>query len=519
MARLSSHWTPAVLVAVPALSWLGMTALGRADAAPEVAQTLMMVFVISTMAALAGVAMWFLFLARYRWRTKLVGSTVAVALVAGGVGAIRKLEFDAAMVPHAQFRWEKSAAQEFRDYAATAPKDPARADLTIRPGDSPAFRSTPSGLRPIKTLALAWKNPAGAGHGGMAVAGDSIITIEQRDAAEAVVCLNRDTGAVRWATTYPAEYATSEPMGGGGPRTTPAITPDGKVLTVGATGILTCLEGATGSILWQADTVKESGAALPIWAISGSPLVIGTQVVVHPGVDPANNTDQAVAAYDIATGKRLWAKGKHPAAYATPQLVTLAGVRQLVIFDADGVAGLNPASGEELWRTPWKGQLQTNAMQPLALPPVGEKARLFVSGEKTEGCAAFELVPGGSVWDIKRAWQNRAIASRFSSPVEVAGRIYGLSTGRLVCLDAATGKSKYDEIGFGAGQVLVGAGQLVITGESGELTVADANADDYSEVAKLKVFDARTWNMPALTDRQVFVRNHRGIACVTLGFE
>src|SRR5207253_303939 len=157
-------------------------------------------------------------------------------------------------------------------------------------------------------------------------------------------------------------------MGGDGPRATPAIA-DGDVYSLGATGELVCLDGKTGALHWKVNILEDNGAANLEWGMAGSPLVLGERLIVTPGVNEQNNVKKAVAAYDRKTGSKLWAAGEHKAGYSSPQRAELLGVEQVLVFDADGLAGIDPADGRELWRFPWKSAMDMNIAQPVVIAP------------------------------------------------------------------------------------------------------------------------------------------------------
>ena len=504
-------WIPLAALAVPVTLRLALFALTKTETAPELLFPLTMALQLAVVAAILVVILWFYLLSGFGRRTKLTAGLLALGGVAAGVASVRKLEFDGQMRPHPVFRWERSAAEKLADYRGGLPATGGELDATPRPGDSPAFRGpattgfTPGAVIPA-AYRVKWRHPAGGGHGGIAVSGDAVVTIEQRGDDEAVVCSDRETGDERWVQSYPAHFATSEPLGGGGPRTTPTIRA-GAAYSLGALGDLTCVNVRDGSLNWKVNALADSHAPPPMWALSGSPLVVGDRVIVNPG----GTAGQAVAAYDCVTGRRIWAAGDHPAAYASPILVTLCGVPQVVVFDADGLGAHDPATGAELWRHPWKSDMGMNSAQPV---PVGDTS-LFVSSEKSNGGALLSVAKTGDTWAVREVWKSRKLAARYSSPVAVGGHLYGLTDGRVVCLDAASGNLAWVDGGsFGNGQILTDGQRLAVSCESGEVAVLEANPTELVEISRLELFDARTWNTPALAGHELFVRNHREIACL-----
>ena len=86
--------------------------------------------------------------------------------------------------------------------------------------------------------------PIGAGWSGFAAVNGFAVTMEQRGPDELVTCYTIATGEVQWAHALTARHGTI--MGGVGPRATPTIHA-GRVYALGATGVLRCLDGATGA--------------------------------------------------------------------------------------------------------------------------------------------------------------------------------------------------------------------------------------------------------------------------------
>jgi outer membrane protein assembly factor BamB len=96
------------------------------------------------------------------------------------------------------------------------------------------------------------------------------------------------------------------------------------------------------------------------------------------------------------------------------------------------------------------------------------------------------------------------------------GHIFGLSEGRLTCLDVANGKAAWSEGMYGNGQLVLAGDVFVVTAESGKVALVAADPTEYRVLGTVPVFKDRTWNMPALAGNQLFVRNHREMACLEL---
>jgi outer membrane protein assembly factor BamB len=243
---------------------------------------------------------------------------------------------------------------------------------------------------------------------------------------------------------------------------------------------------------------------------------VGDLVVVNAGIDPEDNQEMALAAYDRNDGKRIWAKGDAKAGYSSPQLAELCGDRQVLLFDAGGLAGFDLMTGKELWRHEWKTYMDMNIIQPLVLPG----NRVFISSETSNGCALLQVNKSSAGFVAEEVWANNQMGSKYSNPVLVGDSIYGLSSGRLVCLEAETGERRWrGNKNYGHGQILAVGDKLVVTSEAGAVALVEASPKQFRELGRLEVFGDKTWNTAALAGNRLYLRNHIDMACVELPVE
>ena len=116
---------------------------------------------------------------------------------------------------------------------------------------------------------------------------------------------------------------------------------------LGATGIVNSLDAGSGAVIWTRNAASDTGAKLPGWGFASSPLVVDDLVIVA--------ASGRLAAYDLATGAPRWVKKEGGASYSSPQLLTIAGVPQIVFMNAAGATGIAPADGKVLWKHAWEG--------------------------------------------------------------------------------------------------------------------------------------------------------------------
>ncbi len=493
-------------------------------------------------ATLFACLLWWVFVSRFSWRTRLipVGVLAAVFLVLASVFRVDGSDGD--MVPVISYRWTPTAAETARDYwkqqtvtTAAAPAQPAVDDanpaaespppLVAGPDDWADFRGPQrDGVYRGSPVRLdwdqgspkeLWRHPVGLGWSSFAVLDDYAITLEQRDADEAVVCYSLKTGEPIWIHTDKARFTAVPVNGGDGPHTTPAIDGD-RTYSLGATGLLNCLQTRTGERIWSTDILKDAGggsepAANLEWGVSAAPLVVDDQVITIPG----GTAGRSVISYEKESGKQLWAGGKFPASYCGARVEELAGVRQLLIFHGAGISGFS-LDGKELWGFPWENFAKVNAAQPIKL---GESSLLIGSGYG-QGTTRLELTRTGDDWQVEQKWSSTRLKLKFNDAILVNGMIYGLDDGMLTTLDPETGKSKWKTRGFGYGQLLaVDEERFLVVSEEGDVVLVAADPKKFTELARFHAVDGTTWNHPVIARQRLLVRNGTTAVCYDLSPE
>jgi outer membrane protein assembly factor BamB len=357
----------------------------------------------------------------------------------------------------------------------------------------------PGGPKPI------WKQPVGGGYASFVIARGRAFTIEQRGPQEVVAAYDVLTGRELWTNAWTAAFR--ELMGGDGPRATPTWS-DGRVYALGAQGEFRAIEEATGRTVWRTNILEEGGAKNLQWGMSASPLIVDNTVVVLPG----GPNGKSVIAYDRMTGKPAWSAQGDQQAYSSPMLVTLAGVRQILVFSASRVMGLTAENGTVLWEYPWKTQFDINASQPLV---VGDN-RLFVSTGYGTGAAVIELTASGNGLTPREVWRNIRMKNQFSSSVLHENHVYGLDEAILACVDVGTGDLKWKGGRYGYGQVLLASGHLIVLTEDGNLALVQATPERHVEKVRFTVLEGKTWNHPAMSNGYLLVRNVAEMAAFDL---
>jgi len=260
-------------------------------------------------------------------------------------------------------------------------------------------------------------------------------------------------------------------------------------------------------LLWQRDISADAGSNAPEWGMSGSPLVVKDLVVVHPG-----GNGHSLAAYRADNGEPAWAGGNARAGYSSPQLVTLHGEMQWLIFNHEGLAGHALDDGKVLWSYPW-----TRAAQHVADPRVIGPDRLVVSSGYGAGADLVEVSRDTEgAWKTNRLWHSQRLKSKFASMVIREGFLYGLDDGRLTCIDLATGEPRWKGERVGHGQILLAGDLLVVSAENGEVLLFEATPEAPRELSRFAALEGKMWNPFALAPPFLIVRTEKEAACYLL---
>lgn len=417
------------------------------------------------------------------------------------------------------FRWSRTPeelllAQAKDESVAPAPAA-AVATTTTEAGSWPGFRGANRdgivhGVRidtdwTQKAPVQIWRQPIGPAWSSFAVLDNFAYTQEQRGDDEVVSCYDLSTGKPVWRHRDAVRFYESN--AGAGPRGTPTLN-NGRVYTLGGTGIVNALDARNGSVIWSHNAATETKTKTPAWGFSGSPLVVGDVVIVAAA--------SSLAAYDAANGNPRWFGATNPRGYSSPHLATIGGVTQVLLMNGDGVIGVAPADGKILWQHAWSSD---GIVQP-AMTADGDLLLGSGSGMGSEiGFRRIGVAQGANGWTTSERWTSEWLNPYFSDFVVHKDHAYGFEGSSLGCVDLKNkGERKWKGGKYGHGQLVLLADQdmLLVLSEAGELALVKATPDQFTEVARFKAIEGKTWNHPVLVKDILLVRNAEEMAAFRL---
>jgi len=367
---------------------------------------------------------------------------------------------------------------------------------------------------------IVWKVPTPDGFSSFAVAGGKafVQVVRRIEGAPKEICLALDaaTGKELWfADLAVGQYDGSGNTGakgndgGDGPRSTPTVSA-GMVYCFTPDLVLHCLNAETGKPVWTKDLVKEHAGRNIAWKNAASPVVDGDLVFAAGG-----GAGQSLLAFDKKSGAVVWKAHNETITHATPVVATILGERQVIFFMQSGLVSVAANDGKLLWRFPYKFQVSS------AISPVVSGDIVYCSAGYNVGGGACKITKEAEVFRATELYKNNpAATNHWSTPVCKDGCLYGMfsfkqfGSGPMKCVELGTGKVKWEQPGFGPGNVILVNGQLVALSDTGDVVLVEAKPDAYKEAGRIKAVAGKCWSTPAFCDGRIYVRSTKEGACL-----
>lgn len=361
---------------------------------------------------------------------------------------------------------------------------------------------------PAEGPKLLWQTQElGTGYSTPAVAGDRLYVLSNRGTQDEFVhALSTRDGKLVWTTRLGKLGNPDQQPSYPGARSTPTV--DGALLyALGSDGDLACVETATGKIRWRKSLRGDFGGQPGVWAYSESPLVDGDAVICTPGGPTAT-----MVALNKKTGDVIWKAaipGGDQAAYSSPIVVEVGGLKQYVQFLQKGVVGVDAKTGKFLWRYE-----KTAQNSPANIPtPVAYDGMIYSSTNRGGGGLVRLKVNQGAV-EVEPVYSATRLPTSIGGSVRVGDYLYGTSSAGLMCVNFATGEVKWQERGVGAASVAYADGNLYLHGENGQVALVEATPEGYREKGRFTPPNqpdrgmAQSWTYPVIANGRLYLRDN-----------
>ena len=227
-----------------------------------------------------------------------------------------------------------------------------------------------------------------------------------------------------------------------------------------------------------------------------------------------------MAALDKRTGELLWrsTEVKHQAAYASPMLAEVDGVRQYVVLTNQGVCGVSAKDGRLLW------QFDQRYGTEVVNSPIVRGPLVYLTVGGSHGCDLLRLVRDGDGFKPEPVYSNKNMSNHHGNVVLVDGHVYGAGGGKgWVCQSFESGEIAWaDRSKLRSGAVTYADGRLYTYAENdGTVMLVEANPAACNVVgsfkplerSKLRKPQGKIWTPPVVSGGRLFLRDQEYVYC------
>jgi len=353
-----------------------------------------------------------------------------------------------------------------------------------------------------------WKAPVGVGHSSPLVIGDRVYLHSRQVENEVAAAYDLNTGKTIWQDSYPVAYTMNQVAAvlGKGPRSTPVYN-NGKLYTLGISGVLSCYDTANGKPLWRKDFARQFKSTSPVYGAAASPIIDRGLLIAHVGGADGG----ALKALDAKSGEEKWSWNGDGPGYATPIVVEMAGKRQIVTQSQRNIIGVWADNGSLLWKIPFTTDWEQNIVTPIQY-----KDLLIFSG-LNKGVFAVRVDWRDNKWVTGAVWLNKEVSMYMNSPLLHGDLLFGMShknKGQFFCLDAASGETLWTgdpRQGENAAMVIAGNTIFSLTNDA-DLIVTSAVDKGAKVIKRYRMAEKPTWAHPAIVGKNILIKDETTLA-------
>ncbi len=363
---------------------------------------------------------------------------------------------------------------------------------------------------------VVWETAVGQGYSAPSVVGDKVYLndYDEEKSVWMVRCLALDSGDELWRYTVKKKIRPNHSI----TRSAPA-TDGGFVFAIDPKCELHCLDARDGSLIWKKFLPEEYDSQIPAWYNGQCPLIEKDRIVIATG------GRAVMAALEKSTGEPIWETPNpagHLLSHSSVMPVEIDGVKQYAYTTFDGLLGVDAESGKLLWHFPWKFNTAVST-SPLHL---GNGQFLLTAGYHAR-TVACQVKHEGDQWTTAEISSQPPPTNGWNSevhtPIHYGDYVYGVGKRRRglwtrLDLEGNEVWTSDRKASFGMGGYTLADGMFyVLEGKTGTLRVLDADADEYKELASVKVLEGPdVWAPPVIAHGRLLMRDLGKLVCIDI---
>ena len=378
-----------------------------------------------------------------------------------------------------------------------------------------------------------WETLLGPGYAAPAVFEGCVFIMDyDLDAgAEILRCLSIENGKEIWRSGYRMKIKSNHGIS----RTVPAVT-EKYIVTFGARSHVMCVDTDTGKVRWGIDLEKRFGAETPMWHAGQCPLIDGDVAVLAPASPKA-----LLIGVSCETGEIIW-ETPNPngwkMSHSSIMPVFSANVRTYVYAAVGGVAGVAAGKGGQgkvLWQTSdWSASVVIPS--PVAIHDSG----IFLTSGYDGGSALIRINRVNEGYEAKTIYNfkgktasKKCFSSYQQTPVYFRKHLFGIQLNgaerhsmEFACVDPNEPGGRFvwtsgkDTVltsprkKEGWGPYILADGKFYVLSDNGLLVVFEADTERRKKIGEWRLMDGEeTWGPLAIAGGRLLMRDVNRLAC------
>ena len=317
-------------------------------------------------------------------------------------------------------------------------------------------------------------------------------------------------GKLIWQKPYGVEWTRSY----AGSRSTATID-GGNAYVMSGLGEVVCLDRESGKVKWSLNTFEKYKGRVPFWGVAESILIYKDRLFCMAG-----GKNASIVALDKNSGEEIWTTKElsESVAFCSPILIDHHGKKQLVTVLPDSIVGIDVENGKLLWSSPVAPLMGPEAERrgkgSTAATPVYRDGCVFVSTGYNFGSAKLNISQDSSTATV--LWKNHDLDNHHGGVLLIGDNLYGTgwgsnTKGDWFCVDWETGKTAYSyNWDDNKGSVSYADGMLYCyTEKTGTGALVKAEPTGFEMISSFKITKGKDehWAHPVILDGVLYIRH------------
>ena len=370
---------------------------------------------------------------------------------------------------------------------------------------------------------IQWSVELGEGHAGPSIFRGKVYLLDYDEEmkADMLRCFSLDEGEELWRRWYNVNIKRNHGMS----RTIPAVTEE-YILTIGPRSHVMCVDRETGDLRWGLDIEKNYETEIPFWYTGQCPLIDDGKAIIATG------GKAILIGVDCETGEILW-ETPNPGTWKMSQSSVIPweyqGVKMYVYSAVGGVCAVSAEgenAGDILWQSS-EWSCSVVAPSPVCLPD----GRVFLTAGYGAGSMVFQITKENNTFNATRLYDYKpkdGLACEQQTPVYYNGMLYGILPkdagtirNQFICVHPddtrkivwSSGKTHR----FGLGPYMIADGKFFILNDDGTLSIVQPSTESFILLDQIKVFDGHdAWAPLAIADGYLLLRDANQMICIDI---